>query len=692
MRVRLPLIDSTDRPVLAALTSGMRKVLRRGCLSLAAAVVMTIPAWSQETPKDLGNKSIEDLMNIEVTSVSKKEQKLSRIASAIFVVTQDDIRRSGATNIPDLLRMVPGLDVAQINGNTWEIGSRGFNPQFANKLLVLVDGRTVYSPLFSGVYWDVQDVPLEDIERIEVIRGPGATVWGANAVNGVINIITKTAKETQGGLLTAGSGTHEPGFGVAQYGGEFHQATSYRFFVKGFDYSSFPSLLGHNGQDGSDLLHGGFRVDSTLAKQDSLTVQGDLYEGHDGELANTVLLTPPFSEVFNTSTSTSGGNLMGRWDHTLSPRSGTSLQVYFDRTRRNEVIERATVNTADIDFQHRIGWRSRQDFVWGVGYRYISYDTSGSLEVSFNPASQGLQLFSAFLQDEITLKPDRLSLTIGAKFEHNDFSGFEFQPSARIVWNVTKDDMLWAGYSRARRTPSPADRGLRLGFGTFPGPGGLPVLLTILGGPDTISENLDAFETGYRTQLRPNVALDLSTFYNRYGALQTLEPGAPFLELDPSPPHLNVPLIFANDMHGESHGIEVAVNWKVADRWTLSPGYAFERIHLQTNPGSQDTGSVSDAEGGSPHVRAQLRSSLSLPRRLEWNTSVYFVGQLPAQGVPSYTRLDTGLTWRATEQVSVTLVGQNLLKDHHLEANSSDQSEFSSLIKRSAYVKFTWQF
>jgi iron complex outermembrane receptor protein len=642
--------------------------------------------------RDLTQVSIENLMNMEVTSVSKKEQKLSRIASAIFVITREEIRTSGATNIPDVLRMVPGLDVAQINGNTWEISSRGFNAQYANKLLVLIDGRTVYSPLFSGVYWDVQYVPLEDIDRIEVIRGPGATVWGANAVNGAINIITKSASETKGGLLTAGGGTYEPGFGVAQYGGNLSQGTGYRFFAKGFDYVSFPSLSGQNGHDGSNLLHGGFRVDSTLSKQDSLTVQGDLYEGHEDDLVNNTVLTPPFGEVLTESTSLSGGNVLGRWNHIFSPHSDTSLQVYFDHAARNSIIYGESTNTSDIDFQHHISWGSRQDFVWGAGYRYISYETTGSLYTSFNPASRGLQLFTSFVQDEITLKPDRLYLTIGAKLEHNDFSGFEFQPSARIAWNVSKNHMLWAGYSRARRTPSPTERGIYVGLAAFPGPDGLPVLLTLLGSPDTVSENLDAFEVGYRAQLRANISLDLSAFYNRYGNLATLEPGAAFLELNPLPPHLNVPLILANEMHGESHGIEIAVNWKVMDRWTVSPGYAFEGIHLHTNPASRDATSVSTGQGNNPGNQVQLRSNLALLRSLEWNTSAYFVGRLSAEQVPSYTRLDTGLTWRGSERLALSLVGQNLLKDHHLEARSSDQGEISGLIKRSVYVKLTWQF
>jgi iron complex outermembrane receptor protein len=679
------------RPQGARLVRSTGVLLLLGC-EVAWGQVPQSQKASQSSPSDLTQVSLENLMNMEVTSASKKEQKLSRIASAIFVISQNDIRRSGATNIPDALRMVPGLDVAQINGSTWEISSRGFNAQFANKLLVLIDGRTVYSPLFSGVYWDVQNVPLEDIDRIEVIRGPGATVWGANAVNGVINIITKSAKETQGGLLIAGGGTHEPGFGVAQYGGKASEATSYRLFIKGFDYNPFPSLSGQDGHDESDLVQGGFRVDSTLTKQDSLTVQGDIYKGTGGAVINIFALTPPFGQTLAARISVDGGNVLGRWNHTFSPKSDTSLQMYFDRAKRDRVIEEEGVSTFDVDFQHHLGWGSRQDVVWGLGYRYISYATTGSLTASFNPASQRLQLFTSFVQNEIALKPDRLFLTIGAKLEHNDFSGFEFQPSARMAWSLSKKYMLWAGYSRARRTPAPTDRGINFSLGAFPGPGGLPVLLTVQGGPNMGSENLDALETGYRAQLRANISLDVSIYYNRYGDLTTFEPGSPFVELNPLPPHLNVPILFANQMHGETHGLETTVNWKITDRWTLTSVYAFERIHLRTSPASQDTVSVSTGEGNSPHIQAQLRSSLTLPRRLEWNTSVYFVGRLPAEQVPSYTRLDTGITWRASERLAFTLVGQNLLKDHHLEVHSSDQAEISSLIKRNVYAKVTWQF
>ena len=672
--------------------SKTRKSQTRCYFCLAMCLLLTAPGRTQQSKPDLGQASIEDLMNMEVTSVSKKEQKLSRIASAVFVITQEDIRHSGATNIPDLLREVPGLDVAQVNGSTWEISSRGFNSLLADKLLVLIDGRTVYTPLFAGVYWDVQDVPLEDIDRIEVIRGPGASVWGANAVNGVINIITKSAKETRGGLVTAGSGTHEPGFGVAQYGGKLFQATDYRFFVKGYDNNSFPSLSGQDGKDSSQLLHAGFRTDTTLSSKDSLTVQGDMYKGNEGEVVNIVALTPPYGETLADRINVSGGNILGRWNHTFSPSSDTTLQIYYDQTDRSRMIENEDVHTFDIDFQNHIAWGRRQDFVWGVGYRYFSYVTVGSLTASFNPPSGDKNLFTTFVQDEIALTPDRLYLTLGAKVEHNDFTGFVFQPSARIAWNVSKNNMLWAGYSRARRTPSPVDRGVNFSVSAFPGPGGIPILASVEGSLDTVNEDLDAFETGYRTQIRQNISLDLAVFYNQYGNLNTFEPAPIVLETNPLPPHLDSAFIFSNQMHGESHGLEMSVNWKLTPRWTLSPGYAFERIHLHTDAASQDISSVANGEGDSPHVQAQLRSTLTLPRKLDWNTSVYFVGRLAALQGSSYTRLDTGITWRAHEHLSISLVGQNLLRNEHVETSSSTQTVFSSEIKRSGYVKFTWQF
>ena len=359
---------SKSCPAPAALATRTRRVLKRSYLTLAVAALLTIPAWPQEVPKDLGSKSLEDLMNIEVTSVSKKEQKLSHTAAAIFVITQEDIRRSGATSIPDLLRMVPGLDVAQVNGSTWAISSRGFNDEFANKLLVLIDGRTVYSPLFSGVFWDVQQVPLEIIDRIEVIRGPGAAVWGANAVNGVINITTKRASDTQGGLISVGGGTYERGFGTAEFGGKLGSDTYYRAHIDAFDRNHLIGLAGLSGQDDWDMYRTGFRVDSKLDAKDSITIQGDAYRGSEGEIVPAVTsFQPPQPQVLDLRQDFGGWDFLSRWDRAISSSSHTTLQVYFDRTNRGDVTNGEGRNTFDIDFQHHIAWGNRQDFVWGLG-------------------------------------------------------------------------------------------------------------------------------------------------------------------------------------------------------------------------------------------------------------------------------------------------------------------------------------
>lgn len=668
------------------------KIIKRNVLAWPILALLMSPAWAQQTLKDMGEKSLEDLMNIEVTSVSKKPQPMSKVASAIFVITQEDIRNSEAVNIPNLLRIVPGLDVAQINSHTWAISARGLNEELANKLLVLIDGRTVYSSLFAGVYWDVQDLPLEDIDRIEVIRGPGATVWGANAVNGVINIITKPAKETQGALVAIGGGTHERAFSMARYGGRIHNNVNYRIFAKGFDKGPFSSVSGLSGNDASDLLHAGFRADANVSKEDLLTVEGDIYKSGEGKINNLPSLTPPFASLIKSWPTASGGNLLGRWNHNFSPHSGTELQIYFDGDKRNTLIEDETVKAINVNFQHHFQKGSRHDIVWGGEYRHFSYRTRGTFFANFVPESAGHDLISSFVQDEIVIKPDSVYLTLGAKFEHNDFSGFEFQPSIRLAWSLTKNHTIWVAYSRARRTPAPVDRGVESNFRVFPGPGGIPTVLAARGSPTTISEHLDAFEAGYHSRILANFSLDLATYYNRYTDLQTMEPGVPFLDSDPLPLHLEVPFFYANNMHGETHGFEAAAKWKVTGRWTLSPGYTFEQIHLHLNATSQDPTAVPSGEGNSPRHQAQLRSNVMIRKGFEWNASLYFVDRLQAQMVPAYTRLDTGLAWQVSPHMAIDIVGQNLLKNQHLEANSSAQSDFSGWIKRSVYAKLVWVF
>jgi iron complex outermembrane receptor protein len=654
-------------------------------------VTMTIKSGGQQI-KDLSEASLEDLMNIRVTSVAKTEQPLSRTASAVFVITPEDIRRSGATNIPDLLRMVPGVDVAQIDANTWAISARGLNGRFSNELLVLLDGRNVYTPTFGGVFWDVLDMPLEDIERIEVIRGTGGTIWGANAVNGVINIITRKAASSHGGMVVADGGNLDQGSGTVQYGSGLGKNTDYRIFTKYFNQDHLPGLNGSDGGDGWHLLRGGFRADSALSEKDAVMVQGDMYTGEEGEPSTMLAsVTSAGTQNIDQAVPLSGGFLQSVWNHAFSSRSDTTLQISFDRYKRGDVL-REKRRTFNVDFQHHFAWGTRQDLVWGANYRNTDSDTHGDLSFSLNPADVNMQLVSLFIQDDVALVPDKLYVTMGTRLDHNYYTGFNILPSGRVAWTPSASRMFWAAVSHANRTPAETDTGSRINFGGFTGPGGVPTLAALVGNPHFNDEILTDYEAGYRTALWEHLSIDLAGYYGDYSHQGAIEPATAFFETTPAPPHLVLPVTYQNLMHGEAHGFEAAVNWKASSRWTLSPGYAFEQIHMHLDPTSKDTGSVLNAEGNSPVDSAQLRSHLDLTRGLAWDASAYFVDRLRSGEVPSYTRVDTGFTWSWTEHLSSSVFGQDLAKDRHLEFVDDSGSVRSTLVKRSVYAKFMWKF
>lgn len=652
------------------------------CSVAALVLCFAVRALAQEKAADLANDSLEDLMNIKVTSVSKNEEKLSRTAAAAFVITQDDIRRSAANNIPDLLRMVPGMDVAQIDANTWAISARGLNGRFSNELLVLVDGRTVYTPTFGGVFWDVLDVPLEDIDRIEVIRGPGGSVWGSNAVNGVINIITKKSGDTPGAMLEAGGGNAGQSFETLQYGGRL-KGTDFRAFEKYLNYGSSPGLSGQDGADGWHVLRGGFRSDTTLTSRDTLTFEGDLYSGREG-------LTTAFQPI-GTQVNLSGGFLQGIWNRAYSPRSDMALQVSYDQYERDDLL-REDRKTFDLNFQDHFRWSERHDLTWGFEYRRSASSAPGSFFVSFVPSNVTMQLFSSFLQDEIAILPDRLYLTIGTKLEDNHYTGFAAMPSIRVAFVPGPNRTIWAALSRVDRTPAETDTGLRVNLEALPPSGGLPVFLRLMGNPHFQDELSTTYEAGFRTEVANRLTLDFGAYYGDYGDQQTTEPATPFFENSPPPPHIVAPLIYENLMKGETHGLEISAEWKPAARWTLSPGYAFEQIHMHPSPSSQDTTLASEAEGSSPVHSAQLRSSIVLWRNVNWDASAYFVDRLTDPDTPSYTRVDTQLSFPFGERGVLSLVGQNLLHDHHQEFADSTGSVISTLVKRSVYAKLTWKF
>ena len=583
---------------------------------LAAVSVTTTFAEAPQNvmPADVTQMSMEDLMNVQVTSVSKRQQKLADAAAAIFVITQEDIRRSGATSIPEALRMVPGIQVARIDENKWAIASRGFNGRFDNKLLVLIDGRSVYTPLFSGVYWNVQDVMLEDVDRIEVIRGPGATLWGANAVDGVINIITKPARSTQSALVTAAGGTEERGAANVRYGGKLGKDTYYRAYGKYFNFgpSVYPST-DISANDNWDAWRGGFRTDWTPSGPNSITLQGDIHRSKFGETLTVPALTAPFANTFANHGSFSGGNILGRWNHSFD-NSSMSLQMYYDHT--NIIDDSLFVdrqNIFDVDFQHGFHPGDHQEFVWGLGYRGINDSNQSSATVSIQPNQLTLNQFSAFAQDEVSLFDKRLRVTLGSKLEHTEFTGFEIEPNARLLWTLTKNQSVWTAVSRAVRTPAITEEGLRLNSAVIPpgtptNPTPFPTVVAVLGSHQFKSEDLLAYELGYRVQVSSNFSADIATFYNNYTHLRTAEPGLPFVEGTPIPTDIVAPFVAANKMHGGTYGGEVFADWRILPKWRLLGSYSYLQMSLRKDPTSLDPLPDNPA-GSSPHNQFYIRSS-----------------------------------------------------------------------------------
>ncbi|MDY6844037.1 MAG: TonB-dependent receptor [Thermodesulfobacteriota bacterium] len=651
---------------------------------------------SQQLPIDLTELGLEELMNITVTSVAKKEQKLFNAPAAIFVISQEDIRRSGAMSIPEVLRMVPGLQVARIDANKWAISSRGFNGRFASKLLVLIDSRSVYTPFYSGVYWDVQDVLLEDLDRIEVIRGPGAALWGANAVNGVINIITKKAKDTQGSVVSIGLGTEERGFGGGRYGGKRGDNLYYRIFTKYFRRDGSVNPSGVDTSDDWDVLRGGFRVDWILSNRNTLTLQGDIYDGEAIEVGQvTSLSVPPYTWISYEDTDIAGGNILAHWQHTFSDSSDIALQLYYDRTKRTNHILGDVHDTFDMDFQHRFLLHEWHEVIWGLEYRFIHDNIDNSFTVSIEPNKRNDDLCSAFVQDDITLVEERLYMMLGSKFEHNDYTGFEIQPNARMLWTPHANHSAWVAVSRAVRTPNRSEDDIRVNsqvlppgsFPPFPGPG----VISFLGTHNFDSEELLAYEFGYRTQPMNRLSLDMTVFYNVYDKLRTLEAQTPFFEILDGQLCYIVPLASDNKMSAETYGVELVADWQAMDWWRFQAAYTYLQIQLHLDGDSTDVVSAS-GEGENPHHQVSIRSSINLWEDLEFDFWLRYIDELPSQNVESYVSLDIRVGWNPSKNIELSIVGQNLFDSHHPEFIQELYTTIVTEIERSVYGKITWRF
>jgi iron complex outermembrane receptor protein len=659
--------------------------LRLGAAVLA--LLMSLPSAAQQSdlPDDLTQLSLEQLMEIEVTTVARKKQDLWNSSAAIYVLTADDIRSTGVTSIPEALRLVPGLEVAQVDSSKWAVSSRGFNGLFANKMLVMIDGRSIYTPLFAGVFWDVQDLLLDDIDRIEVVRGPGATMWGSNAVNGVVNIITKPAVKTQGALVETGVGTEDRGSVGLRFGGKAGAQTEYRVFGKGFYRDATQVASGEEGHDSWSFVSGGFRLDRDTEDGERFGLQASIYSGRTEQQVTDPTLQPPYMLSYVDRTDFTGGSVLGRWEKSISADSDLFVQASYERTSRGSDIRYGGVrDTGEADAWYRRRVVDRHDLLFGGSFRYTVEEFDNSFVLSFDPSRRGLYYTSAFAEDEIAIVPGRLQLTLGSRFEHGTFSGLEIQPNVRASWTAFDDHMFWGSASRAVRSPSRGDRDLWFNLSASSPPVGPVNVISVLGNDLFVSEELMAYEAGYRVQTLGRVSVDVAAFYNDYDRLSAFVPETPFLS--PEPIYLVVPQRIVNGVDGFSRGVEIVSQVGLRDHWKVQAWYSWLDLVLNFDP-TQGTPTL--GLGDSPEHQFLVRSQLDLPHQVTLDGRVKWVGSL--QSVPAYTRVDLVTTWNLRPKVQLMLAVFNLLDDQHPEF-ASNLVWSATEVERSILAKVAWQF
>jgi iron complex outermembrane receptor protein len=661
-------------------------------------------ASAESLPPEPLDISLEDLLRVEVTSASRKSERLHDVAAAVFVISRDDIERSGATSIPEALRMAPGVDVARLANNRWAVSIRGFNNRFGNKLLVLMDGRSIYSPIFSGVFWENEDTLLEDIDRIEVIRGPGAAMWGANAVNGVINIITRRPRDTQGNLLVAGAGSEERAFASFRHGGQAGDG-HYRVWGKAFDRDESVTGDGRSGNDYWRSGRVGFRGDWSVASGQRLMLSGQAYSNDTGDRWQLPDLTSAQGvRLTDTKQTGKGAHLLGRSEWTLDDGSEAALQFYVDVSEleiTSAVKEERT--TIDTDFQHRLLVGDRHDVLWGLGYRY-SGDSLGSTGfIAFQPDSRSFNLASAFVQDDITLLPNTLRMILGVRFETNNFTGYQPLPNARLMWTPSDTQSVWGSVARAVRTPSRGELDATVDLSVLPpgapgNPSPLPILTRNVRGDDSLdNETVLAYELGYRQRLAGTLSFDVAAFYNQYGDLRSAMLGARSFEFSPPPPHIVQTITPDNSIDAHTHGVEIAVDWSPLPWWRIQPIYSYLSLTSSSTSGSPV--SIANAQllnGSDPQHQWSLRSSMSLTDRQQFDLWLRYVSKLGDRSVsfsiPAYTTLDLRYAWRPTRDLELSVVGQNLLDNQHPEFVPSLLPGQALEIERGVYLKANWQF
>jgi len=665
-----------------------------------AAPALAAGTTSTETEELIG-LSLEELLEMQVTSLSRKPQTLSSSPAAIFVVSQADIQKSGARTLPDILRMVPGVQVAQVDASTWAVTARGSNGVFANKLLVLQDGRSLYGPMYSGVRWDSQDTDLASIERIEVIRGPGAVMWGSNAVNGVINIITKEAADTQGLKADVAVGNYTNVETTVRWGGTAGESVNYRVYGKYFDRDGFAAT----GYDDWDFGRLGGRLDWRASDADTLRMIAEVYDGTVGENFTLSSVAPPYSQNEDVTTEPSGGFLTMSWNRILSDTSDLSVQIYYDKSDRMAVAPEEERDTSSFDFQHHFEAGPRNDIVWGFEVRHSEDDTTGSETISLDPPSRTQRLYSGFIQDEIRLYGDAVFLTLGTKVEKNNFSqsDYEWSPNARLSWLLTDTSTVWGSVAKAVRTPNRIEQDVRILGGVVPplvppNADPVPFAIRIYGNPDFDSEEVMAYELGFRAQPMEDLTVDVALFYNDYkelrwgqdlgvscqpAGLPISDPACFFGPFD----FAELGVTFVNQGRQDSKGFELAMSWVPTEWWRLYGAYTYLKID------GDDFSNLPMSFGeDAPEHQLSLRSNMSVTSAGNLDLWLRYVDALEIQQVPSYVTLDARLAWQVTNGFQVALIGRNLLESSHLEFREEFGSNASVEVQREALAELVWQF
>ncbi|HEX3097977.1 MAG TPA: TonB-dependent receptor [Usitatibacter sp.] len=623
------------------------KTLPIAALAAATTLGAAITAAAEGAVRvaDLADYSLEQLANLKVTSVSRREERLVEAPASIFVITAEDIRRSGATSVGEALRLAPNLTVIRGDASQYIASARGGLAGTANKMLVLVDGRTIYSPLFSGVFWDAQDLVLEDIDRIEVISGPGSTLWGTNAVNGVINILTKTAAQTRGTLAVAYGGTDERGATV-RVGAPFANGGAYRVYAKYAERNSLALPTGPSAHDASERVQSGFRADWAGGAANT-TVQGDAYRANVDNLGGPRDL--------------SGANLLGRWRSVLDSGSEILLQAYYDHTERtHQGSFEEKLDTLDVDFVHTLRALGHHEVNWGAGYRASRDRTAVTPVLALVPQDRTLPIATAFAQDELAVTP-AFHLTAGLRAEHNVYTGLEWLPNLRFSWDLTPDHLAWGALTRTVRSPSRIDRDLVV-------PGSPPFVIV---NNDTFqSEVADVAELGYRARLLPGASVSITAFHHRLRNLRTLEPGDGALEV-------------SNGAHGRISGVEGWADWTVTPEWRLVGGFIAMNEETTLDPGHVNL--TEPPLGNNPKRTASLRSLWNVTPDWEFDLAWRYQGRLESPAVPSYTVADARLGWRISRRLDASLLVANALDRRHVEFSGA-----AAELRRSALVRLTW--